>query len=296
MLDPPWSLRIEDRSPLTLVAVTHGTAWLIRGDRPPTQLGAGSIALLSGPEPYVVADAPTTPPNIVIHPGQQCTKLHGDALAFSLRLGVRTWGNANGTGETVMVIGAYEQTSMLSKELLDTLPPTIVMTGQTEPALVELLTREISNEAPGQQAFLDRLLDLLTVESLRNWYRDQRLEAPRWWQAHQDPLVGEALRALHDAPEHAWTIAELAATIGVSRANLARRFNDMLGEPPIGYLTKWRLALAADLLCDSTLSVGAVAQRVGYASPFAFSNAYKRRFGLSPHRHRPLLLQQSGQP
>ena len=91
---------------------------------------------------------------------------------------------------------------------------------------------------------------------------------------------------MHNDPAHPWTVASLAAETGVSRAALARRFHDLVGEPPMTFLTGWRLALAADLLREPDATVGAVAQKVGYGSPFALSTAFKRVRGISPQEHR----------
>jgi AraC-like DNA-binding protein len=91
---------------------------------------------------------------------------------------------------------------------------------------------------------------------------------------------------LHNNPAHPWTVATLAAETGVSRAALARHFTELVGEPPISYLTGWRLALAADLLRDPDATVGAVARQVGYGSAFALSAAFKRVRGVSPQEHR----------
>ena len=133
---------------------------------------------------------------------------------------------------------------------------------------------------------LDRLLDVLVVDTLRRWYQQQG-EPSTWWEAHRDPLVGAALASdPRLRPSEAWTIASLARAVGTSRAHLARRFNDLVGEPPITYLTKWRLSLGADLLCQPEATVTNTARSVGYGSPFAFSTAFKRRYGISPHQHR----------
>ncbi len=91
---------------------------------------------------------------------------------------------------------------------------------------------------------------------------------------------------MHSEPAHPWTLASLAAESGVSRAALARRFHDLVGEPPMTFLTGWRLALAADLLCEPEATVGTVAGKVGYSSPFTFSTAFKRVRGVSPQEHR----------
>ena len=99
-------------------------------------------------------------------------------------------------------------------------------------------------------------------------------------------MVGPALRLLQHNPAHPWSVNELAAKVGVSRAALARRFTALVGEPPMAYLTGWRLALAADLLREPDATLAAVARQVGYATPFALSAAFKRVRGVSPQEHR----------
>jgi AraC-like DNA-binding protein len=91
---------------------------------------------------------------------------------------------------------------------------------------------------------------------------------------------------MHSKPAHPWTVASLATEIGVSRAAFSRRFHELVGEPPMTFLTGWRLALAADLSCERDATVGMVAEKVGYSSPFALSTAFKRVRGLSPQEHR----------
>jgi len=94
------------------------------------------------------------------------------------------------------------------------------------------------------------------------------------------------LKLIYNNPAHPWTVANLAAAVGCSRAVFARRFADQVGEPPIAFLTGWRLALAADLLRSSQATIGAVARQVGYSTPFALSSAFKRAYGVSPNTHR----------
>ena len=91
---------------------------------------------------------------------------------------------------------------------------------------------------------------------------------------------------MHNAPDHPWTVAELARATGASRAALARRFTELVGEPPMSFLTGWRIALAADLLLEPGATIGSVARQVGYGSPFALSTAFKRIRGVSPQQHR----------
>src|SRR5690606_27432949 len=135
---------------------------------------------------------------------------------------------------------------------------------------------------PGQQVVLDRLLDLALISTLRAWFNRPEADAPGWYRAHSDPVVGPALGAIHDAPTRPWTVASLAEVAGASRAAFARRFGALVGQPPMTYLTHWRLALAADLLRSTDASVEAIARQVGYANAFALTVAFKRVRGVTP--------------
>lgn len=286
VLEPPWSLAIRDEAPLTIVCVVRGPAWLVPQGAPPAQLDAGDVALVRGPEHYVVADRPDRRPQVIITPGQECIDLAGNSVAERMSLGVRTWGNA-AEGSTVLLTGTYQGTGEISRRLVDALPPLIVLpAAEWDPPAARLLADEIGRDAPGQEAVLDRLLDLLVVTALREWFDRPGVAAPAWYAAAGDPVVGHALRLLHHNPEQPWTVASLAAAVGTSRAALARRFTELVGEPPIAFLTTWRLSLAADLLCEPGTTVARVARQVGYGSPFTFSTAFKRHFGVSPQEHR----------
>jgi AraC-like DNA-binding protein len=286
ILDPPWSLRVQDRAPLSLVAMVRGEAFVITDDGDVVRMRAGDVSITRGPDPYTVADDPTTPPQIVIHPGQRCTTPSGEDMSQAMDLGVRTWGNSP-DGSTMMLIGTYETPGAISQRLLTTLPPLLIIPDNTvDSPLIPLLEDEIVRDEPGQEAVLDRLLDLLLIAVLRAWFARPEAETPAWYRAHSDPIVGRALRLLHNNPAHPWTVATLAAKTGTSRAALARRFTELVGEPPMAYLTSWRLALAADLLRDPDTTIAAVARQVGYSSPFALSTAFKRVRGISPQEHR----------
>jgi AraC-like DNA-binding protein len=284
LLQPPWAIHVRDQAPLTIVTVVRGEAWIAQGAAV-VLVPAGSVALVAGPEPYHLGSERGRDPDVVIQPGQHCETPDGESLEMSMRLGVRSWGHA-ADAPTMILTGTYEHHSALGAELLAALPTPLVVERPDPDPLVALLTAELVNDAPGQQTVLDRLLDTLTVDSLRAWYIDQGRAAPAWWLGHHDPIVGEALRRIHDEPEHDWTIVALAHAIGVSRAGLARRFTALVGEPVMTYLTRWRMTLAADLLANPDTTIAAVSAQVGYASPFGFSTAFKRRYGISPTAHR----------
>jgi AraC-like DNA-binding protein len=223
---------------------------------------------------------------VVIHPGQRCTSPQGQPLEQAIDLGVRTWGNS-AEGPVAMLNGTYQLRGEVSQRLLGALPALLVVPDDSwDCPLIPLLGDEIVKDEPGQEAVLDRLLDLLVIAVLRAWFARPETGAPAWYRAQSDPLVGRALRLLHNNPAHPWTVATLAAETGASRAALARRFTELVGEPPMTFLSGWRLALAADLLREPGATVAAVARQVGYGSPFALSTAFKRVRGLSPHQHR----------
>jgi AraC-like DNA-binding protein len=285
-LDPPWSLRIEDEAPLTLVAVVRGGAVVLGPPGGPLRLGGGDVALLRGPDPYVVADDPATPPQVVIGPGQTCTTLDGRAPAGLVDVGVRTWGNSP-DGQTVLLTATYALRGEVGGRLLRALPVALALRGdELRTPLVALLAEEVGRDDPGQEAVLDRIVDLLVIAVLRAWFARPDGRAPGWYAAHADPVVGPALRLLHGDPARAWTVARLAGATGVSRSELARRFTALVGEPPMAFLTGWRLALAADLLLEPGETIASVAPQVGYGSAFALSTAFKRVRGVSPQQHR----------
>ncbi|MFD1148043.1 AraC family transcriptional regulator [Saccharothrix hoggarensis] len=284
VVDPPWSVRVEDRAPLSVVAFVRGDGWLVPDGGEPVRLRAGDVAVLRGPDAYTLADDPATPVRAVVHPGEITTTPEGAELCEQWGLGVRTWG-VDPDGSVVLLSGTYQLDGEVSTRLLAALPSWLVVPGSDLP-IVPLLAAEVTRDDPGQEAVLDRMLDLLLISVLRAWFCRPEADPPAWYSAHADPVVGKALRLLHADPARSWTVGSLAAAAGVSRAALARRFTELVGEPPMSYLTGWRLALAADLLREPSATVAAVAHQVGYSTAFALSTAFKRERGISPSEHR----------
>lgn len=285
-LDPPWAIRVEDRAPLTLMLLVRGEAWIVPDGGERLRLRPGDLAIARGPDPYTCADDPATAPQALILPGGECSYPDGRPLNGVMDLGVRTWGHRP-DGGTVVLIGTYQMRGEIGGRLLDALPPLLSLTTDVwDCPLTPFLGEEIVRDAPGQEIVLDRLLDLLVIAALRAWFARPEAEPPAWYRAQADPVVGPAVRLLQDDPAHPWTVAALAAKAGVSRAALARRFTGLVGEPPMTYLTGWRLALAADRLRDTGDTIGAIARQVGYGSAFALSTAFKRAYGVSPQEWR----------
>jgi len=285
VLNSPWSLRIEDQAALALVTMVRGEAWILRGPHAPAPVRTGDIAILRGPDPYTIADGPNTPPQTRILPGQACSAVGSGAAAGAVDTAARLWGQLQ-SDSAVMLSGTYQTRSEIGRPLLAALPPVLVRSAADEDqALIRLLSAEMGKNGPGQNLILDRILDLLFIKTIRAWLADPESGAPAWCSAQADAAVGPALRLMHQHPEVPWTVARLAAEANVSRATFARRFPDLMGEPPMMYLGSLRLSIAADLLLDEGMTVTAAARRVGYSSPFAFSSAFKRERGLSPRDH-----------
>jgi AraC-like DNA-binding protein len=287
VLDAPWGMRIEDEAPLSVVSITHGKAWIVPLDSStPIALTAGDVVIARGPDHYVIADDPMVEPTIVIDSGGRCRTLDGSSLIDTMSLGVRTWGTST-TGSDVMLVGTYQTDGEVSRWLLDALPPLVVVRASAwESPIIGLLADEAVKEEPGQQVVIDRLLDLLLVGALRAAFANGAVAVPAWFRASADPIVGRVIRIMQNDPGQPWTVASLAAAVGVSRALLARRFHELVGEPPMTFLTGWRMALAADLMVEPGATVTAVAKAVGYGSPFTFSTAFKRSHGRSPRAYR----------
>jgi AraC-like DNA-binding protein len=246
--DPPWAVRVEDRAPLTVMLMVRGDAWITPETGERIRLRAGDLAIARGPDPYTCQDVPDTTPQALILPGGECRYPDGSSLKGSMDLGVRTWRDRL-DGSTVMLIGTYLMRGEINGRLLDALPPLLSLPSEVwECPLTPLLMEEVVRDEPAQEVVLDRLLDLLVIAALRAWFSRPEAEAPAWYRALADPVVGRVLRLLQNDPAHPWTVASLAAKAGVSRAALARRFTDLVGDPPMSYLTAWRLALAADRL------------------------------------------------
>jgi len=285
-MDPPWALHIRDEAPLSLVAMLRGSACYVISGNEPRWLDPGDVAILLGPDHYLFADDPSTPPQAIIHPGQRCTTPDGREIPQMRSFGVRRWGNAP-DGATEIITGTYNFEGEVSRRLLDALPAQLVLRhDEWQTPVLGLLAVEMLRDQAGQDAVLDRLLDLLLIDAVRTFLAREEQAAPGWYRAASDPVVAQAVQLLQSSPAEAWTVGTLASETRVSRATLARRFAEVVGQPPMEFLTQWRLTLAADLMLDPQETVASVARTVGYSSPYALSAAFKRERGISPRQHR----------
>ncbi|MEU1429574.1 AraC family transcriptional regulator [Nocardia sp. NPDC005746] len=267
----PWGRRYPKVPGAGFHVMLQGSCWVLPPDGEPIAMGAGDVLFMPRGENHDLVDALGTPIGEVAAPGEP-REIAGPGA------------------RTVLVCGAYELGRQRSHPLLEDLPEFIHLPARPgrHPALrsaVDLLAGEIAEPRPGTDAVIPALLDTLLLFLLRAWF-DERADSTGWAGVFQDPAVADALRAIHAAPEKAWTVPELGAVAGVSRATLARRFLATVGEPPLSYLTRWRMLTAARLLRETDTPLAGVARKVGYQSEFAFAKAFKREYGLAPGQYR----------
>jgi len=211
----------------------------------------------------------------------EVTQVGGDPELFHMRHG-------GGGAATRFICGYLALNRTVFRPLFEALPPVMripIGEGPASGLLRELFragVRESSAERPGAASTLAKLADLLFVEALRRYMEGLPPEGKGWLAGVRDPQVGRALALLHGAPATAWTVDDLAHKVALSRSALAERFTSLVGEPPMQYLTRWRLALAAQMLRAGREPVIRIAERSGYESEAAFSRAFKREFGVPP--------------
>lgn len=200
---------------------------------------------------------------------------------------------AGGGGDTArFVCGFMACDPHLSRPILNGLPPVFKVNIRTdrsgqwlEDSILHLVEEAVSGRV-GSDAMLAKLSEALFVDTLRRYVASLPEHETGWLAGARDPIVGRSLALLHRKVEYPWTIAELASQVGLSRSALADRFVRYLSEPPMTYLTRWRLQLAARSLARTSKGVAEIASEVGYESESAFNRAFKREFGLPPAQYR----------
>ena len=274
-----WGLWLSDYPGAALHAVAAGVAWLDVPGQPPVRMEPGDAVLVP----------PGTEHGLSSGPGVAKGPCDADAAARA-----RVTGEVVRLGSpprhTSLLVVHYEQDPAVSTPVLTTLTRPVRVAARENPGLVAsigLLADELAHPQLGTTAAVNSIVDLLLVQFVRAWLRTHPADrSSSWLGALLDPVVRDALERIHREPAHPWTTESLAAAIRVSRATLSRRFPTALGQTPGAYLTRWRMDLAAVRLRDTDEPVDVVAGAVGYASPHAFSRAFRRSRGLAPGEYR----------
>jgi AraC-like DNA-binding protein len=275
----PWGQRFPaEPGSATFQVVLRGSCWFLPSEGEPVALSMGDVVFLPQGDGYALTDSLETP---LAEP--VCDPYRDAGVIGSAAFG--------GSGaETVTLCCGYRLDHARTHPSLRSLPAVIHLPARLgrHPELraaVDLLTREIENPRLGADTVVSSLLDILQLYILRAWFEAEGAYCSHsgWAAALADPAVSAALDAIHRDP---WTVQSLGERAGLSRAAFSRRFTDLVGKPPLAYLTWWRLSTAARLLQETDASVAEVSRRVGYGSEFAFGNAFKREHGISPGRYR----------
>jgi AraC-like DNA-binding protein len=216
-----------------------------------------------------------------------------DAMKAKLRSHDLTAMQAGGGGDVArFVCGFMVCDPLLCSPIFRSLPPAFKVNLRTDPAgrwlesLLLHLVEEATSGQAGSEAVLAKMSEALFVETLRRYLTGMPKPEIGWLAGARDPIVGRSLMLLHSRTAHPWTIAELAKEVGLSRSALVERFTRYLAEPPMAYLIRWRLRLAARALGSTSRGVADIGEEVGYESEAAFNRAFKREFGLPPARYR----------
>ncbi|TQS24066.1 AraC family transcriptional regulator [Microbispora sp. KK1-11] len=285
----PFGRRFPSSDAAGFHVVLQGTAWLIPDDGDPVSLGPGDVVFLPGGVGHGLADSPSTP--LVDAPASLAELRSEELLSEELRSASQETQVPGAAPVTVMLCGAYLLDRSRTHPLLQELPDVVHLPTQVGRRLqlraaLDLLGGELESVRPGSDAMVPALLDVLLLHILRAWFDEHRDTPTGWTAALNDPPVAAALRAMHGEPQRQWSVQELAGHAGLSRAAFARRFTTLVGQPPLAYLTWWRMTIAARLLRASDMPANAVAGKVGYTSEYAFAHAFKRAYGRPPGAYR----------
>lgn len=290
-LRAPWGIDLPPMpDSLMFHIVTNGSAWITFPNGTQFQMEAGDFALVPQGRGHAILDSTDTRPiNLfdydrpLLSPRYELLEIDGGGAPTSLICGV----------------GLIKDPA--ARRMVSLLPGIIPMRASTAGnewlrGSAQIMMEEARSLGPGGDAAITRFSDILVVQAIRHWLRNDPNAQSGWLGALQDPQVGRALALIHRDPTHPWTVENLAAAVGVSRSGLAARFADLVGEPPMSYLRKWRFDVAHHRLRDTDQSLAEIAESLGYESEASFSRAFKKATGQTPGSVRREASTGSSQP
>lgn len=279
-MSAPWGFELDLGLPGCFHAVTRGGCWL-ETERKRIALGAGDWVFLLGGKRHVLRDSPKSR----TRPLPELYEEHGAKCGGVLRHG--------GSGaRTTLVSFSFGLEGTWLNPMLARLPRVLHVKGDGAlstrwvESTVQLVAAEMEAGRPGHELVATRLADVLFIHALRTHVEAFPAEHGGWLRALEDPHLGLVIQQLHERPMHPWTVESMAKVASMSRSTFAARFQKVLGESPLGYLTRWRMHTAMQRMADGDDSLAAIAESVGYDTDSAFGKAFKRHVGKTPGAYR----------
>jgi len=279
----PWGISVEGTGRAAVHVVRRGSCWFSHDNAEPVRLNAGDVVFLANGDAHMLSSDRE----------MRHVEPFSQAVARSQGPVVPPRSNGDAAVEpTLLLCAGYQFSQETSHPLLALLPPVIRIPAEQAGSdselqmLLRLLIQESSRRDAGAELILPRLIDTLFVYVLRVWLKEQPEGSAGWLGALRDPQIRKVLQRIHESPQSPWTVESLAGVAAMSRAAFAKRFNDLVGEPPLAYVTRWRMDIAAKMLRESRDPVARIAGRVGYISETAFAKAFRRRRKIAPGAYR----------
>jgi AraC-like DNA-binding protein len=277
-LTAPWGMSLPPMPGyLWFHVLVSGAAQVETDDGNSIELGRGDLALVPHGEGHRLRSDPEAPaPGI----------LELDRKVLSDRYEVLRHGE--GGAPTTLICGAVRFDHPAAHNLVQILPSSIHIEVSNSPhassinSTLALMAAEAREPRPGGEAVITRLGDILVIQAIRSWIDTAPVAHTGWLGALQDPQIGRAISLIHRDPARPWTVAMLARELAMSRSAFAARFSELVGEPVMQYVTRWRMHVALSALKDQGATVAELAHRLGYRSEAAFARAFKRVLGVPP--------------
>jgi AraC-like DNA-binding protein len=277
-LTAPWGLTLPPMPGyLWFHVVTSGRLWLETGEDDSGWIGLGDLALVPHGEGHVLRSEPGAPAPGILELERELVSDRYEILR-----------HGDGGAPTSLICGAVRFEHPAARNLIEILPRTIQIEASSSPrleriqSLLRLMAAEAGELRPGGEAVITRLGDILVIQAVRAWMETDPAARTGWLGALQDPQIGRAISMIHRDPARDWTVAALAQELAMSRSAFAARFTELVGEPVMRYVARWRMHVAVAALREEGATVGELADRLGYRSEAAFSRAFKRVIGTPP--------------
>ena len=277
-LSAPWALALPiEKDSLSFHVVISGECWLEVEGADPIYLRPGDLALVPHSEGHCLSSELNLP-------GFPLEEFKIEKV--SERYFILGYGGGGPT--TRLICGEVRFDHPAARNLLGLLPRVIHVEASRSPqtdwmqSTLRLMAAEAMELRPGGETVITRLSDILVIQAIRSWIQGDPAAQTGWLGALQDNRLGHAIMLIHRNPDHPWTVAALAGEVAMSRSAFAARFTEVVGEPAMHYVARWRMHLAFTWLNEDRVTLAELASRLGYQSEAAFSRAFKRFNGISP--------------